>query len=208
MNRALKAVSVGIILPLALGLIATLGTGAAFAKGKGGGGGGPVTFTGSTTCSVNGKVTFSPALKTGSTGTSSATVTASLTGCTNATQGGVTLTTGHLQGLSGSVSPNGCTAVASGPIPPLSGGSIKWTPTSMVKPSSGGSFPAGTGSVVTSGGTSVVQLHYTGGSIASGSFTNSGGTSVTVTSTQDTTQLLARCTNGLSSVTFKGTATL
>ena len=189
------------------------------AKDNGGGGvavvhgkkgqkkGGSVTFTGSTTCSVHGKLTFNPSLVSGGSASSSVTVTGLLNRCTDASQSRVKFNNGHLSALVGTVSQNDCATLTSGVAPALSGGSIMWTPPSKVAGSSGVSMPAGTGSVVSSGGKSVIQISYSGGSVGSGSFTNTGASSVKVTSTQDTTQLSSRCTTGLRNVAFSGTAT-
>jgi hypothetical protein len=175
---------------------------------KGGKKGGPVTLIGATTCSIHGKVTFNPPLVSGGTASSTVTVTGLLRGCTNASQGAVKLNNGHLSALVGTVSSNDCATLTSGVAPALSGGSIMWTPPSKVARSSSVSMPAGTGSVVTSGGKSVIQISYSGGSVGSGSFTNTGGSSVKVTSTQDTTQVSSRCTTGLRNMAFSGSATL
>jgi hypothetical protein len=180
-----------------------MGVGVAAAKKKP-----PVTFSGATTCSVSGKVTYSPALTTAGTGSSTAIVSGSLSHCNNANQGGVNLTGGHLQGLKGTVTPNDCSTLASGAEPALSGGSVHWTPTAKVVASTGVSFPVGVGSIVMSGGNNFLEFSYAAGSVASGSFPNSGGSSLTVTSTQNTTQLQSKCANGLSSIAFKGSATL
>src|SRR5580700_7909012 len=138
MSRKIMMAAVAVALPL--GLLAT-GGGIAAAKKKPPPPPTPVTFSAPTTCAVNGKVTFDPPL--GVTGNAStATVSASLTNCTNGSQGGVKLSTGHLSGLVGSVTPNGCTGI---PAPSLSGGSISWTPTSQVAASGGVPAPTGTG---------------------------------------------------------------
>jgi hypothetical protein len=108
----------------------------------------------------------------------------------------------------GTVTANDCAALSSGVAPTLSGGSIMWTPPSKVAGSSNVSMPGGTGSIVTSGAKSAIQISYSSGSVGSGSFSNTGGSSVKVTSTQDTTQISRRCTTGLTNVAFSGTATL
>jgi hypothetical protein len=175
---------------------------------KGGKKGGPVALTGSTTCSVRGKMTFDPPLKSGGTATSTVTVTGLLTRCTTTGPGKAKFNNGHLSALAGTFSANDCTALTSGAAPALSGGSIMWTPPSKVAASDSVSMPAGTGSTVTHGGKTVLQLSYSGGSVGSGSFTNAGSSSMQVTSIQDTTQISGRCTNGLSNVAFSGTVTL
>lgn len=189
---------------VSIGLIATVGTGVASAKKKP-----PISFSGSTTCTVNGKIAYQPALTTTGTGSSTVILSGSLSHCNNAKQGGVSLKGGHLQGLKGSVTPDDCSTLASGPEPALSGGTVKWTPTSKIIPSGGVSFPVGVGSLVMSGGgNDSLQISYAAGSVASGSFPNTGSSSLTVTSNDDTTQLTTACANGISSIAFKGTVTL
>jgi len=180
-------------------------------KGHGRGKGrnkGPLVLTGSVTCSVHGKIAFKPALVNGGTASSTVTVTGLLNRCTNVRQGKVKFNNGHLSALMGTMTANDCAVLSSGVAPALSGGSIMWTPPSKVAPSSSISTPAGTGSVVTNGGRSVIQISYSGGSVGSGSFSNTGGLSVKVTSTQDSTQISGRCTTGLTNVAFSGTVTL
>lgn len=169
--------------------------------------GGPVVLTGSTTCSIHGKVTFNPPLTIGGTTSTTVTVTGLLNRCSNARQGKVKFNNGHLSSLLGTLSADDCAALTS-VAPALSGGSIMWTSPSKVAGSSGVSMPVGAGSMVTHDGKSVIQISYSGGSVSSGSFTNTGGSSLQVTSTQDATQLSDRCTTGLTNVAFSGTATL
>lgn len=185
-----------------------VGAGAVTHGKKGGKKGGPESLAGTTTCSVHGKVSFMPALMGGGTATSTVTITGLLNRCGNAHHGKAKFNNGHLTDLVGTLSANDCAMLTSGVAPAVSGGSIKWTPPSKAAESSGVSLPAGTGSVVTRGAKSVIQISYSGGSVASGSFTNTGGVSVKVTSDQDTTQISARCTTGLTSVAFTGTATV
>jgi hypothetical protein len=165
------------------------------------------SILGSTTCSFHGKVTFSPPLKTGGTASSTLTITGLLRGCSSPGHGTPRFNNGHVSSLVGTLSVNDCAALSSGSVPTLDGGSITWTPPSKIAKSTGLSFPAGTGSLVSNGSKSLVQVSYSGGSIANGSFA-SGTTSMTITSDQDTTQLQARCVNGLSSVAVRGSATL
>lgn len=204
MRKPLKAAAAGAASSLVLA--ATLGVGVASATDHGEGA--PVAFGGFTACAVSGKITFSPALRNAATGTSSAKITVTLSACSNASQGGVTLTGGFLQGLVELVRPDACSTVIKGTMPFLSGGTVRWEPSSQVKPSTGISLPTGRGSLVTTGGKSYVQIAYSDGSVGGGSFANTRGTSVTIISTEDSTQLLSRCANGLSSVAFTGTATL
>jgi hypothetical protein len=183
------------------------GGAAAHGKSKGGKKGSALILTGSTTCSIHGKMTFNPPLTSGGTASTTVTVTGLLDRCSNAKQGNVRFNNGHLSALVGELSANDCGALTS-VTPALSGGSVVWTPPSKIASSNGVSMPAGAGSVVTHSGKSVIQISYSGGSVGSGSFTNAGASSVRMTSTQDTTQISARCTSGLTNVAFSGTATL
>jgi peptidylprolyl isomerase len=65
-----------------------------------------------------------------------------------------------------------------------------------------------TSSLLTKDGKSYIKLTSYGGSVESGSFANAGGTSLTITSTQDVSTLLAACAHGLSSAAFAGTVSL
>lgn len=168
---------------------------------------GPVALTGSINCSVHGKMTFTPALVGGGAGSSTVTITGLFNRCTSAPPSKVKFNNGHLSALMGTVTAN-CAALSSGATPALSGGSITWTPPSKVATSNMISMPTGTATVITSGGKSVIQIEYSGGSIGSGSLSNTGGVSVKLTSRQDVTQISGRCTTGLANVAFTGSATL
>jgi hypothetical protein len=188
------------------GLVTTFGAGAAVAKG-----GSPGTFSGSTKCSVAGKLTFTPPLTGLNNGTSEAKVSATLSKCTHATHGKITLTGGHLKGLVGFVSPDNCTDVAINHVlPTLSGGSVAWSPTAEVTASSGISYPSGVAGVVTVNGVTFLQVSYFGGSVSQGSFATSVGSEITVTTSQNDAQLEAKCTSqkGLASVNFTGSAVI
>jgi hypothetical protein len=194
------------VFALMFGLVATLGTGVAAAKTA------PApTVGGSVTCTIKGKLTFSPALKGLDGGTSKATVTATLTGCTGVKHRKVSITGGHLKGLVGTVTPDNCTDIAiNRSIPPLSGGSVAWAPASIAATSSGISFSAGGASVVTIDGVTYLQVTYSGGSVNSGSFANSGDSEISATTTLNDAQLEDKCTapNGLSTVDFTGISIL
>jgi len=193
------------------------GSGAPDGKVKGGGKahgkrdgkkGGPVALTGSTTCSVHGKIDFKPALVSGGTASSTVTVTGLLNRCSNGRPGKGKFNNGHLSALVGTISANDCTTLSSGAAPALSGGSVMWTPPSKVAVSSDVSMPASTGFIAASGAKSVIEIAYSGGSVGSGSFRNTDTSSLMVSSTQDTTQISGRCATGLTNVAFSGTVTL
>jgi peptidylprolyl isomerase len=63
-------------------------------------------------------------------------------------------------------------------------------------------------SLLSKRGNSYIHLSSFGGSVENGSFANAGGTSLTMTSTQDVSTLLAACAHGLASATFEGTISL
>jgi hypothetical protein len=161
-------------------------------------------------CSVKGKLTFSPALVGENQGTSEATVTATLSGCTSKHHK-VTATAGHLKGLVGSVIPDNCTSIAIDHAPPpLFGGSVTWSPTGAAAPSTGISFPTGSAAVVTVNGVTFLQVTYFDGSVSGGSFFSAEGASISVTTTMNDAQLEDACTSskGLASVKFAGTVVL
>jgi hypothetical protein len=188
-------------------IMATLSLGAATASARGSG----VTFTGTTRCTVTGRLTFTPALKGLDTGTSQARLSATLTNCTRAQHDGVTLTGGRLKGLGASISPDNCTNTAINHTPPpLSGGSLSWRPSSVTA-SGAVSFPAGVASIVTNPeGVTFLQVAYAGGTVGTGSFTTATRAALTATSTENDAQLEAKCTSarGLGVVDFSGTATV
>ena len=167
-------------------------------------GAGLVTFVAPVTCAVDGRITFTPPLTTTGSSGSAAMMTANLTRCDNERFGGVTLRTGRLSASVPHV--NDCATLYS--VPASSGGSIRWTPASRVAASGGVSLVGFSGSLLSKGGESYIQLSSFGGSVESGSFANAGGTSLTITSTQDVSALLATCAHGLASAAFEGTVSL
>jgi hypothetical protein len=100
-----------------------------------------------------------------------------------------------------------CTLLPGGSLPDLAGGTIKWAP--RTASSKGVALTGGSVSVVTIGTDTFLQIAYTDGSIAGGSFTNPSGASLTATSRQDTTQLAAACASGpLKVIAVNGSMTL
>jgi hypothetical protein len=126
--------------------------------------------------------------------------------CSN--QGGTKLRTGRLSGLAGPTTITSlCSLLTGGPLPDLAGGTIKWS--RRVASSTGVAFTGGTASVVTKTNGSFLQIIYTGGSVAGGSFTNASGASLTVTSRSDTTRLGASCAKRtIRSIAVSGSVTL
>jgi len=163
-----------------------------------------VTFVAPITCAVDGNITFTPPLTTNGSSGSAAMMTADLTKCDNGRFGGATLSTGHLSASVPHVSD--CATLYS--VPASSGGSIRWAPTSRVAASGGVSLVGFSGSLLSKDGQSYIHLSSFGGSVESGSFANAGGTSLTITSTQDVSTLLATCAHGLANAAFEGTISL
>jgi hypothetical protein len=124
-------------------------------------------------------------------------------------KGGTKLRTGHLSGLGSTAAIAGglCSLLPGGSMPDLSGGTIKWSP--RVASSTGVALTGGSVTVVTVGSNSFLQVAYTGGSVAGGSFTNASGASLTATSRQTVAQLTARCADGpVGDIALKGSITL
>lgn len=183
---------------LTIGGLALVGPSAAATKPP------PVTFTGETTCNVAGSMTFSPPLTLSGGSAATVTFSATLSHCSNAAQGGVTMTGGRVSAVTGSLASNSCTALLNGPVPTLASGSVDWLPTSRIAPSTGVTLGAASGSVTSS---NHVEGTFSGGSVGGGSFAGST-TSASITTTNTVTQLGAHCSAGLSTVKFTGTATL
>jgi hypothetical protein len=222
---------------LSLGLAFSIGGAAsAHGKGKGGtdfgygnGGGkghhGAIVATGSTTCNIHGRLTINSngvvtisgnltpkhgkactstggtKLKTGhfSTSLTSAPVTTTTTTSTTTTTtlAGAPTTTTMV-----------CLPLPVGAIPNVSGGTISWSPKAKVASSVGVALTGGTISEVTNGSKQYLEIAYTGGSVASGSFAGSSGASLTVWSNQTVKALSSACSHHSHSIEFHGTLTL
>jgi len=111
-------------------------------------------------------------------------------------KGGTKLRTGHLSGLASSTSVTGglCALLPGASLPDVSGGTIKWSP--RVASSTGVALTGGSTSVATIGSNTYLQVAYTGGSVAGGSFANASGASLTVHSRQTIAALTAACAAG------------
>lgn len=101
-----------------------------------------------------------------------------------------------------------CTLLPVGSLPDLSGGAIAWSPRPKFAPSTGIALTGGSVSTVTVNGDQYLQIAYTGGSVAGGSFTNASGATLTVTSNQTVSELAAECGSGGQTITVHGTITL
>jgi hypothetical protein len=89
----------------------------------------PISYSGSITCAVTGSAKFSSPLINGGTQPATVTVKARLKGCTDAADGGVTITKGTLLATStGTVAAN-CGPVLGGESLPTLNGEIKWKAT-------------------------------------------------------------------------------
>lgn len=210
---------------LCLGLVFAVG-GAASAHGKGGSGGNGnssgkghhsgVVATGTTSCNIHGRLTINSSGKV--------TISGNLTpkhgkACTST--GGTKLKTGHFStwltsapittptSTTTTVAPTTTTTVVCLPLPvgavaDVSGGVISWSPRPKVAASVGVALTGGTISEVTVGSKQYLEIAYTGGSVARGSFAGSSGVSLTVWSNQTVSSSCAHS----HTITFHGTLTL
>jgi hypothetical protein len=215
---------------LSLGLVFAIGAAASAHGGNHGGKGGNsgygygnkgnghkgVVATGTTSCNFHGRLTISSS--------GAVRITGNITpkhgrACTS--MGGTKLKTGHFStALSSTVittttvatstTTAACvtTPVPVGALANVSGGTISWSPRSKVAPSVGVALTGGTVSEVTVNGKQYVEIAYTGGSVASGSFAGTSGVSLTAWSNQTVSALNSECRNGSYSISFHGTLTL
>lgn len=221
---------------LSIGLVVALGGGVAMAHGHGHGPGshGPssASATGSATCNVHGIVVFAAngdvtfrgnitpshgASCTSSSGTklhtghfsspltsaTTTTTTSTSTTTSSSTTSTSTTTTTTVVGAT-TTTTIACTPVPSGALPNLGNGTITWNPRPKFAPSSGITLTGGSASVSTN---QHLQITYTAGAVASGSF--AGGTaSLSLTSRQTLAQLQSRCESGNFVIAVVGTITL
>jgi len=202
-----KLITAGTAMAFAIGVVGVVGGGVAFAHGgppaAHGGPKAPATATGATTCSFHGVLVANAAGRIAIRGNMTP---HHVPACSS--KGGTKLRTGHLSGLASSTTISGlCSLLPGAAAPDLSGGTIKWSP--RVASSTGIALTGGTASVVTVGSDTFLQVAYTGGSVAGGSFTNASGASLTVTSRQDIKALTAECANGaVNAIAVNGSITL
>jgi hypothetical protein len=192
---------------LALGIASLAGAGAAYAKGPHHHP--PVVATGTTTCNFHGSLSAANGAAVSLAG--NITPHNNTKACTST--GGSKLRTGHLGRAplsSGTTTTAGiCSMLTGGTLPDLSGGTIHWSPRPKVAASTGVALTGGTVSVVTINGDTYLQVAYSGGSVAGGSFTNASGGSLTVTSRSDVAALTTACAAGpVDSIAVTGTITL
>lgn len=109
------------------GVLAMALGGMVFAQG-GVAGAATVTLSGTITCAVSGKIGFSPNLVNAGSSADTVSVKAKLSSCsgTGASQGGVTLSGGHLLATASSTINNNCGAVFNGSDLPQLTGNVKW----------------------------------------------------------------------------------
>jgi len=190
---------------LAIALASLTGAGVAYANG---GHHAPTVATGSTTCNFHGALSAASGATVSITG--NITPHKHSRACTNT--GGTRLRTGHVgrTPLASSTTTTGiCSLLTGGSLPDLAGGTIRWSPPHKVAASTGVALTGGSVSVVAVGSDSFLQVAYTGGSVAGGSFTNASGGALTVTSRDDIAALTAACAQGpMSAISFAGTITL
>ena len=213
-------------LVISLSLIVAAGGGVAMAKGNSHGGNGHghgpgqtgVSATGSTTCNFHGRVAV------GSNG--SVSITGNITpgkglkgkACTST--GGAKIKTGHFTSPLTSTAPPttttstttttvvACALLPVGALSDVSGGTITWSPRHKSAPSVGIALTGGAVSTVTIDGEQFLQVTYSAGSVASGSFATASGVSITLTSRQTVAELNSACLGGASSFAFHGSLTL
>jgi hypothetical protein len=101
-----------------------------------------------------------------------------------------------------------CLPFPVGALSDVSGGTIAWSPRSKVASSVGVALTGGTVSEVTVAGKQYLEISYTGGNVASGSFAGSSGVTLTVWSNQTVSALNSKCAHGSHSIEFHGTLTL
>lgn len=206
-----KNLSVLAAVALSFGLIFAIGSGMASAKGgntHGGTGYGyghkhqPVVATGTTSCNFHGRLVVSAS--------GAVSITGNITpkhgkACTST--GGAQIKTGHFSVPMASTTTVTCASLAT--LPNLSGGTIVWSPRPKVAASVGVALTGGSVSTVTVKGKQVLEIIYTGGSVASGSFTGASGVTLTVWSNAPASAITAKCARGGSfTITFHGTLTL
>jgi hypothetical protein len=190
---------------LAIPTVSIVGAGIASAKGKHHS---PAVATGTTTCHFHG--TLSAAIGATVSIRGNLTPKQHTKACTST--GGTKLATGHITKsplVSTATTTGVCTFLAGSTLPDLGGGTIWWSPKPKVAASTGVALTTGAISVVTVGSDAFLQIAYTGGSVAAGSFMNASGASLTAISNDDVASLTAACASGpVSSIAFNGSLTL
>lgn len=101
-----------------------------------------------------------------------------------------------------------CSLLPVGALSNVSGGTITWSPRPKSAPSVGIALSSGAVSMVTVYGEQFLQVTYSAGSVASGSFATASDASMTLTSRQTVAELNSACAGGASSFAFHGTVTL
>ncbi|HEV3213538.1 MAG TPA: hypothetical protein VGZ03_09110 [Acidimicrobiales bacterium] len=168
----------------------------------------PVVATGTTTCNFHGTLSAAAGATVSIAG--NLTPHKHTKACTSS--GGTKLRTGHLSRspLASTTTTAGiCSLLTGGTLPDVAGGTIWWSPKPKVAASTGVALTGGSVSVVTISGDAFLQIAYTGGSVAGGSFTNASGGALTTTSRDDVAALTAACATGpVDSIAISGTITL
>ena len=185
--------------------------------GKGHGHSGTVA-TGTTSCNFHGRITINAS---GNVSISGNITPKQGRACTST--GGTKLRTGHFSTplmttptttttvpatTTSTTTLAACLPLPVGALSDVSGGTVSWSPRSKVAPSDGISLTGGTVSEVTFDGKQYLEISYTGGSVASGSFAGTSGVSLTVWSNQTVSELTEACSHGSHSISFHGTLTL
>jgi len=188
-----------------------------------------VVATGTTSCNIHGRLTIDSSgkvtiwgnltpkhgkacsstggarLRTGhfSTPLTSAPTTTTTTTSTTTTSTTSTTTTTTTTLVGTTTTTMVCLPLPVGAVADVSGGTISWSPRPKVAASVGVALTGGTISEVTVGAKQYLEIAYTGGSVASGSFAGSSGVSLQVWSNQSASS----CEHS-HTITFHGALTL
>ena len=225
-------------LVISLSLVFAAGGGVAMANGSSHGGNGQghspghtgVAATGSTTCNFHGRVAVDSNGLLSITG--NITPGKGMKGKACTSTGGAKIKTGHFTSPLTSTPPPttttssspttsspttsstttttvaACSLLPVGALSNVSGGTITWSPRPKSAPSVGIALSSGAVSMVTVDGEQFLQVTYSAGSVASGSFATASGAAMTLTSRQTVAELNSACAGGASSFAFHGTVTL
>jgi hypothetical protein len=170
--------------------------------------GGAKIRTGHFTSPLTSSTTPTTTTTTSTTTTVPGTTTTSTTSTTTTTTTTSTTTTTLVTPTSTTTTLASCQLLPAGALPDLAGGTIAWSPRPKSAPSVGIAVTGGSVSTVTIDGKQYLQITYTAGSVASGSFMTSSGVSLSLTSNQTLAELGSACVDGAHSIGVHGTLTL
>ena len=195
--RVLGAVS------MATGFVLVAGAGVASAKPGGHPGSG--ALSGSITCRMNASLSFSPSLVSTSAAANNSTVMLNIQLVQCNSSAVQHRTTGHVAPMNlGTVPTSTCALPTS--LPAFSGMAVRWTPTAKVQGSSVSTTATGT---LTTLGTGMAQVVYSGLAVAGSFATSTTPGTATLTTRSTVSALQSACqAGGLSDISFSGSATL